>query len=131
MTNKRCHTGSLLSLFLKAELAEEERLLRVQNRTTGKKCRLYSLRAIISLFVTILLGGAVYAIIFAVEASTNTVSTLCLYLFSFCTRGKLCCFKKTILGLAIHCSFHGSSDKEVSKTMCSCVGQKIQISFNL
>lgn len=57
---------------VRAELAEEERLLRVQNRTTGKKCRLYFLRAIISLFVTILLGGAVYAIIFAVEASTNT-----------------------------------------------------------
>ena len=130
MTNKRCHTGSLLSLFLKAELAEEERLLRVQNRTTGKKCRLYSLRAIISLFVTILLGGAVYAIIFAVEASTNTVSTLYLYLFSFCTRGKLCCFKKTILGLAIHLSL-GPSDKQVSETVCSCVGQKIQISFNL
>ncbi|KAJ7371092.1 Transmembrane channel-like [Desmophyllum pertusum] len=29
---------------VKAELAEEERLVRVQNRTTGKKCRLYTLR---------------------------------------------------------------------------------------
>lgn len=47
----------------------------MQNRTLGKKCRLYTLRAFITLFVTILLGGAVYCIIITVEVSTNPVST--------------------------------------------------------
>ncbi|KAL9956729.1 hypothetical protein ACROYT_G038252 [Oculina patagonica] len=56
---------------VKAELAEEERLVRVQNRTTGQKCRLYTLRAAVTLLVTALLGGAVYAIIITVEVSTN------------------------------------------------------------
>lgn len=63
-----------LICVLQAELAEEERLLRVQNRTTGQKCRLYTLRAVITLLVTGLLGGAVYAIIITVDVSTNPVS---------------------------------------------------------
>lgn len=56
---------------IRAELAEEERLVKVQNRTLGKKCRLYTIRGIISFFVTALLGGAVYAIIKTVEVSIN------------------------------------------------------------
>lgn len=60
---------------LQAELAEEERLLRVQNRTTGQKCRLYTVRGLITLLVTALLGAAVYAIIITVEVSTNPVSS--------------------------------------------------------
>lgn len=56
---------------IRAELAEEERLLKVQNRTLGKKCRLYTIRGIISFFVIALLGGAVYAIIKTVEVSIN------------------------------------------------------------
>lgn len=56
---------------VKAELAEEERLEKVQNRTTGDKCRLYTLRFFTNLLVTVLLGGAVYAIITIVNVSTN------------------------------------------------------------
>ena len=57
-------------------MAEEERLVRVQNRTTGKKCRLYTLRGVTTLLVTALLGGAVYSIIKTVEVSTDPVSTV-------------------------------------------------------
>jgi len=56
----------------------------VQTRTIGKKCRLYTLRAIISLFVTILLGGAVYAIIITVEVSTDPVSSFVFYGLKLC-----------------------------------------------
>jgi len=59
-------------------LAEEERLLRVQNRTTGQKCRLYTVRGLITLLVTGLLGAGVYAIVVTVELSTDPVSTLSL-----------------------------------------------------
>ncbi|PFX22961.1 transmembrane channel-like protein 7 [Stylophora pistillata] len=58
--------------IVKAELAEEERLVKVQNRTTGDKCRLYTLRFFTNLLVTSLLGGAVYAIIKIVNVSTNS-----------------------------------------------------------
>ena len=57
-------------------MSEEERLLKVQNRTTGKKCRLYTVRGLVTLLVTALLGAAVYAIVVTVEVSTNPVSTL-------------------------------------------------------
>ncbi|XP_058971095.2 transmembrane channel-like protein 7 [Pocillopora verrucosa] len=56
---------------VKAELAEEERLVEVQNRTTGDKCRLYTVRFFTNLVVTLFLGGAVYAIITIVAVSTN------------------------------------------------------------
>ncbi|XP_015762502.1 PREDICTED: transmembrane channel-like protein 7 [Acropora digitifera] len=56
---------------IRAELAEEERLIKVQNRTLGQKCRLYTLRGVISIFVIILLGGAVYAIIITVQISID------------------------------------------------------------
>lgn len=56
---------------VRAELAEEERLHKVQNRTLGEKCRLYTLRGAISVFVTVLLGGAVYAIIYTVDISID------------------------------------------------------------
>lgn len=56
---------------IRAELAEEERLIKVQNRTLGQKCRLYTLRGVISIFVVILLGGAVYAIIITVQISID------------------------------------------------------------
>ena len=61
---------------LQAELAEEERLERVQKRTTGDKCRLYTVRFVTNLVVTLLLGGAVFAIITIVAVSTNPVSIL-------------------------------------------------------
>lgn len=56
---------------VKAELAEEERLLKVQNRTTGQKCRLYTVRGLVTLLVTALLGAGVYAIVITVEISTD------------------------------------------------------------
>jgi len=52
-------------------LSEEERLLKVQNRTTGQKCRLYTVRGLVTLLVTALLGAAVYAIVVTVEVSTD------------------------------------------------------------
>ncbi|KAK3756000.1 hypothetical protein QZH41_013187 [Actinostola sp. cb2023] len=55
---------------INAELAEEERLERIENRTTGMKVRLYSLRMFISFLVMCLLGGAIYAIYITVEIST-------------------------------------------------------------
>lgn len=61
---------------LQAELAEEERLEMVQKRTTGDKCRLYTVRFFTNLVVTLFLGGAVYAIITIVAVSTNPVSIL-------------------------------------------------------
>lgn len=57
-------------------MSEEERLLKVQNRTTGQKCRLYTVRGLVTLLVTALLGAGVYAIVVTVEISTNPVSTL-------------------------------------------------------
>ena len=42
-----------------AELAEEERLQRVKNRSRVDKCKLYSLRAFITLLITGILAGAV------------------------------------------------------------------------
>lgn len=68
-----------------AELAEEERLIKVQNRTLGQKCRLYTLRGVISIFVIILLGGAVYAIIITVQISIDPVSTYFLVQQTVCT----------------------------------------------
>lgn len=56
-------------------MAEEERLLKVQNRTTGQKCRLYTVRGLVTLLVTALLGAGVYAIVVTVEISTDPVST--------------------------------------------------------
>ena len=57
-----------------AELAEEDRMSKVKNRTTMDKCRLYSLRIFISFVVTVILVGAVYAIYITVEISSDTVS---------------------------------------------------------
>ena len=48
----------------------------MQNRTTGQKCRLYTVRGLVTLLVTALLGAAVYAIVVTVEVSTDPVSTL-------------------------------------------------------
>ncbi|KXJ26662.1 transmembrane channel-like protein 7 [Exaiptasia diaphana] len=56
---------------INAELAEEERLEKVQSRTTATKVKLYSLRILISFLVMALLGGAIYAIYATVEVSTN------------------------------------------------------------
>ena len=57
-----------------AELAEEERLQRVKNRSRVDKCKLYSLRAFITLLITGILAGAVYAIYTTVGISTSPVS---------------------------------------------------------
>ena len=61
---------------LQAELEEDKRLAKVQNRTTGDKCCLYTVRFLINLVVTVSLGGAVFAIITIVAVSTNPVSIL-------------------------------------------------------
>ena len=65
-----------IRFLFQADLAEEERLIRVQSRTAVAKCRLYTLRGAISILVLALLGGAVYAIIIIVEFSTNPVSKI-------------------------------------------------------
>lgn len=57
---------------INAELAEDERLERVANRTTLDKCQLYSLRIFISFIVLVLLGLSVWAIYTTVEISTDT-----------------------------------------------------------
>ena len=57
-----------------AQFAEEERQEKVQNRTTQIKCQLYTIRIVCFLLVLGLLGGAIYAIILSVSASTDPVS---------------------------------------------------------
>lgn len=69
-----CNNISTCDLFNQAELAEEERLDKVQSRTTGTKVKLYTLRIFISFLVMVLLGGAIYAIYLTVEVSTDPVS---------------------------------------------------------
>ena len=57
-----------------AQFAEEERQEKVQNRTTQIKCQLYTIRIVCFLLVLGLLGGAIYAIILSLSASTDPVS---------------------------------------------------------
>ncbi|XP_020601816.1 transmembrane channel-like protein 7 [Orbicella faveolata] len=57
----------------RAQFAEEERRIKVESRTTPAKCGLYTLRTLSTLLVLALLGGAIYAIVFAVAISTDPV----------------------------------------------------------
>ena len=52
---------------------------KVKNRTTPEKCQLYTIRVVSTILVLALLGGAVYAIIFAVSVSTDPVSNQLLW----------------------------------------------------
>lgn len=63
-------------LFMQAQLAEEERQMKVKSRTTLEIYRLYTVRFVSTLLVLILLGGGLYAIIFSVGITTDPVSTL-------------------------------------------------------
>ncbi|XP_031555881.1 transmembrane channel-like protein 7 [Actinia tenebrosa] len=56
---------------INAELAEEDRLEKVQARTKSRKAALYSIRVLVSVLVIAILVGAIYAIIYTVEVSTN------------------------------------------------------------
>lgn len=73
---------SALLILIKAFTKEvplcstSNQLIKVESRTTQAKCGLYTLRTLSTLLVLALLGGAIYAIVFAVAISTDPVSTL-------------------------------------------------------
>nr|XP_058970366.1 transmembrane channel-like protein 7 [Pocillopora verrucosa] len=73
ITNEKTAQEKELSFLqnVKAQFAEEERQEKVQNRTTQIKCQLYTIRIVCFLLVLGLLGGAIYAIILSVSASTD------------------------------------------------------------
>lgn len=54
-----------------AELAEEKRLQRIKGRTRMDKFKIYFLRLVITIFVLALLAASIFAIIKAVEVSSN------------------------------------------------------------
>ncbi|KAL9956731.1 hypothetical protein ACROYT_G038255 [Oculina patagonica] len=56
-----------------AQFAEEERNMKVKNRTTMEICRLYTVRVVSTLLVLALLAGGLYAIIFSVAMVTDPV----------------------------------------------------------
>jgi len=58
-----------------AELAEEKRLEKIKGRTRLDRFKIYMIRFAVSFIIMALLGGAIYAIILAVEVSTNTELT--------------------------------------------------------
>ena len=64
----------LFSNFLfQAELAEEKRREKIRNRTRLQKCRIYSIRAAVNIVTMGILAASIYAIIKAVEVSTDPV----------------------------------------------------------
>lgn len=58
---------------LQAELAEEKRLERIKGRTRLDKLKIYSFRFLVNIIVLGLLAASIFAIIKAVEVSSNPV----------------------------------------------------------
>ena len=89
MNEKLCERKNLINdinfyIFsneLQAELAEEKRLERIKGRTRLDKLKIYTFRFLVNILVLSLLAASIFAIIKAVEVSSNPV---CLYkLFSY------------------------------------------------
>jgi len=68
-------------LFSQAELADQRHELETQNRTSGEKCKIYTVRFFVNFLILIMLGGAGVAIYYAQDfsAEVRTGSTYIYY----------------------------------------------------
>lgn len=66
-------SNAICYVVYQAELAEEARLERIKARTRCDKLKIYLVRLVITIVVMGLLAGSIFAIIKAVEVSTDPV----------------------------------------------------------